>query len=224
MEVGNSNVERLNIMIAPPMTVSGKLRLEGQAEVNLASVRVSLMPRDQSSTPFGLPQPDRWVWMACSTSANVSPDLYNVSLSGLPEGFYASSMQAGGQDVLLAGLNLNAGGSAPVDIVLRANAGQAAGIVQNDQQLPAPNVTVVLAPVEPERRSLTFFYKTATTDAAGLFSFKRLTPGQYRAYAWTKVEPGAYMDADFMTPYKDQGETVVIEEGATADVKLKPIP
>lgn len=93
---------------------------------------------------------------------------------------------------------------------------------KDDQQLPAPNVTVVLVPQEPERRTLSYFYKTATADAAGLFTFKGLAPGHYRVYAWKQIESGAYMDPEFMSQYKDAGESVVIKEGATADVKLRP--
>ena len=43
---------------------------------------------------------------------------------------------------------------------------------------------------------------------AGGFTFKSLTPGEYRVYAWEEAEYGAWMDPDFMKPLESRGEAV----------------
>jgi hypothetical protein len=75
-------------------------------------------------------------------------------------------------------------------------------------------MTVVLIPQEKERRDRESFYRSATTDATGGFTFKSLTPGEYRVYSWEEAESGAWMDPDFMKPQESRGEAVSIQEGA----------
>ena len=110
-----------------------------------------------------------------------------------------------------------------MELVLAPNAGVAAGMVQNDQQQPAPGATVVLVPQELERRDQPQYYRTATTDAAGAFSLRNLDPGQYKAFAWTDIEPGAYFDPDFLRPVENRGESITIREGSQENTKLKLI-
>jgi len=224
LEVGNSNVENLSITIQQAMSLSGGVRLEGQAVADVSTAQVTLRPRDPIGMLPGAANPTSKVKADGSFSLpDVNPDHYNVTFSGLPDGFYVKSASLGGQDVLLRGLDLSAGAAGMIDIVLAPNAGQAAGVVQNDQQQPAPGVTVVLIPQEKERKEQTQYYKTTTTDAAGGFTFKNLDPGQYKVYAWRDVESGAYMDPEFVAPVENRGETLTIREGSQENLQLKLI-
>ena len=224
VEVGNSNVENLSITVNPAVSLSGGVRLADKAVGNVSTVQVTLRARDPIGMTLGVATPTAKVKEDGSFALpNVNPDNYNVTLSGLPDGFYVKSVSSGGQDVLSPGLDLSSGAAGPIDIVLAPNAGQAAGLVQNDQQQPAPGVTVVLIPQERERKEQTQYYKTATTDAAGSFTFKNLDPGQYKVYAWREVESGAYMDPDFVGPVENRGETLTIREGSQENLQLKLI-
>jgi hypothetical protein len=155
--------------------------------------------------------------------AAVNPDRYAVVVSNLPDGFYVKSIVAAGQDVLTNGLNVSAGAATPLEILLRPNPGQASGVVQSEQQQPAPNVTVVLIPQEPERRDQSQYYRSAPTDSTGRFLIRNLDPGQYKAYAWPAIEPGAWLDPDFLRPVESRGESVTITEGSQEDLRLKLI-
>lgn len=222
VEVGNGNVENLSITINPALNLSGGVRLDGQAVADVSTVQVSLRPRDPIGMIPGSSNANSKVTTDGSFSfQNLNADVYNVTLSGLPDGFYVKSVSFGGQDALLSGLNLSSGAASPLDIVLAPNAGQATGVVQNDQQQPAPGVTVVLIPQERERKEQMQYYKTATTDAAGSFAFKNLDPGHYKAYAWKEVESGAYMDPEFVGPVENRGETVSIHEGSQENLQVK---
>jgi hypothetical protein len=222
LDVGNSNLENLRITINPPVSLSGRVRVDGQATASLSAIQLSLRPRDPGGAMFGSGNVTAKVKEDGSFSlSNVSPDEYRLTLSAVPDGFYVKAILAGGQDVLLPGLDLSRGVPGPLDVVLSPNAGQASGMVQNDQQQAAAGATVVLVPQEKERGDLVQYYKTAITDASGAFSLKNLDPGQYKVYAWEQVEAGAYMDPEFMKPVENRGESLTIREGGQETLQLK---
>jgi len=224
VEVGNNPVENLSLTINPALDLSGVVRLDGQVTASVSSVQLTLRPRDPAGLMLGSSYPSAKVKDDGSFSlSSVNPDNYSVTFSGLPDGFYVKAILTGGQDVLAPGLDLSRGVAGPVDIVLAPNAGQAAGLVQSEQQQPAAGVTVVLIPQERERKDQPQYYKTTTTDTAGSFTFKNLDPGQYKVYAWREVESGAYMDPEFVGPVENRGETLTIREGSQENLQLKLI-
>ncbi len=82
---------------------------------------------------------------------------------------------------------------------------------------------MVLIPQEKDRRDVFSFYKTTTTDQAGNFSFKNLTPGDYKVFAWEDIEPGAYSDPEFVKPVESKGESVNIKEGEGGRQTSRPV-
>jgi hypothetical protein len=106
-------------------------------------------------------------------------------------------------------------------VVLSPNAGQATGTVQNPKtQQPMPGASVVLIPTERERTDQQTFYKTATTDQSGSFTLKSIVPGEYKAYAWDDIEPGAYFDPEFMKAFEGKGEAVSVKESTQLNLQL----
>ncbi len=223
LEVGGTNIDNISITIQPPVTVTGRVRADGGTDVPLANIRVMLRPRDAGAQRFGGPPSARVRDDGSFSIANVSADQYRVSVSGLPDGFYVKSVRAGERDVLASGLDL-ASGAAAIEIVLRPNAGQVSGTVQNSRQQGAMGSTVVLVPQEAERRDQPQYYRTATVDDTGRFTAGNIDPGRYKIYAWQEVEPGAYMDPEFLRAVEDRGEAVTISEGSQESVQLTVIP
>ncbi len=222
VEAGGANVENISVTLNPPLNVAGRVRADSQAPVSLAGIEVSLRPVEPvmfgPSIPSARAQAD-----GTFAFANVSPDEYMVTLSGLPDGFYVKVVAAGGQNVLLSGIDLNGDLAGGLEILLSPHAGQVAGVVQNEQQEPAAGSTVVMVPQEKERRGLAQFYRTASADASGRFTVKNLDPGQYRVYAWREIEPGMYFDPDFMRPVENQGEPVNVREDGREEMKVRVI-
>jgi 5-hydroxyisourate hydrolase-like protein (transthyretin family) len=224
VDVGNRSVDNLNITINPPLTVAGRIRIEGQTDTTaVPNVQVSLRSREGGNRMFGSNAAGKVAADGTFTLANVNPDQYTLTLSGLPDGYYIKSIRAGEQDALTPGLDLSRGAAGAIDVILSPNAGQVTGIVQNGQQQPAPGAAVVLVPLEAERSTQPQYYKTATTDDTGRFTVKTLDPGQYRVYAWQEVESGAYMDPDFIKPVENSGQTVTIRESSQETVQVKLI-
>jgi len=227
LEVGSNNIENLSITIPAPVNLTGRVRIDGQPDATaataLANVQVMLRPREAGQRFGGANAPAKLQPDGTFAMTNLSAERYRFSFANIPDGYYVKSARVADQEVLLTGLDLSRGVALPVEITLRPNAGSAEGVVQNDQSQPAAAVTVVLVPQEPERRESALHYKTATTDDAGHFLLKNLDPGQYKVYAWTEIENGVYMDADFMRQYENTGESITVKEGATEKVQPRLI-
>ena len=223
VQVGDANLDNVALAISPAVNASGRIRIDGQTTVALTGIQVTLRSRDPNPAQFASAVNAKVNEEGAFTLENVNPDHYNVVFSGLPDGTYVKAAAANGQDVLAAGLDLSRGGAGPLDVVLSPHAGQAAGVAQNDRQEPAVSATVVLVPREKERLDQPQFYRTATTDATGHFTYPNLAPGGYKVYAWQDVESGAWMDPDFMKPLESRGEPVTIREDGREDVPAKLI-
>ena len=224
VDVGNSNMENVSLAIGRGVDIDGKIRIEGDTKRDLTTVNVNLRPRDTSGIVFGgagARVKDDNTFQLQNAGANI----FEVTLFGLPDGFYVKSIKSGETDVLAAGLDVAKGGPQPLEVVLSPNAGSVSGAVQNtNTRQPAPGATVVLVPQEKERRDRAEYYKTTTTDQNGNYTLKGLVPGEYKAYAWEDVEPGAYMDSDFLKPVESKAESVTVRESDQKTVALTMIP
>jgi Polysaccharide lyase family 4, domain II len=150
----------------------------------------------------------------------VTSGRYNLS-ANVPDGYYIKAARSGDLDVLASGLEVGSDPIPPLDVVLSHNPGLITGVVQNpDTRQPAPFSMVTLVPQEEERRDQEWYYKTATADGSGAFTFKNVAPGEYRIYAWDEIEDGAYMDPDFLKPYQAKSESISVKE---ADRLTQPV-
>ena len=224
IQVGGSNIEGISLTIRGGVPVSGQVRVEGETTQSIANVRVLLQPAETGGVQFG-PIPNQQVKEDGSFQLDdVGADRYTVSVNGLPEGFYVKSVRSANLDVLAGGLEVAAGSPAPLDVVLSPNAGQVTGTVLDPKtQKAAAMMMVVLVPQEKERRDREAFYQTATTDFSGQFTFKSVTPGEYRVYAWEEAEYGAWMDPDFLKPLESRGEAVSVHESGRHAVQVNLI-
>jgi len=222
--VGSSNVENINVTIAAGLTVTGSLRVEGESSESLSGVQLRLVPREPGVMMFGN-SPGKLNEDGSFRIEDVGPDVYNLNVFGLPEGFYVKAVRSGEIDVLSSGLDTASGQIAPLQVVLSPHAGQLSGSVQNPAtSQPAPGATVVLIPQGKERRDVFSFYKSMTTDQSGNFSVKNVTPGDYKVFAWEDIELGAYSDPEFVKPVESKGEAVTIKESGKPAVQLTIIP
>ncbi len=197
IQVGSSNIEGLALTIGGGVQVTGKVRVEGETTESLAKVQVMLQPAEAGAVMFG-PLPNQPVKPDGSFQMeDVSPDRYNLTVSGLPEGFYVARVRSANVDVLAEGLDVSGGSPAPLEVVLSPKAAQVSGTVMDPKtQKAAVATVVVLVPQEKERRDRESFYRTAYTDASGQFTSRAWcrasiapTPGKRRSMArgWTRT-------------------------------------
>jgi hypothetical protein len=104
-------------------------------------------------------------------------------------------------------------------IVVGLNAGSISGTVVAENQMPAPDATVVLVP-DGDRRQRQDLYRTGTSDTSAHFKFDRISPGSYKLFAWDNVDNGVWLDPAFMKANEDSGKSIVIREGSREEIQL----
>lgn len=222
IDVGNNNIEGINLAINPGVTVTGHVRYDGDASQPLTSLTIRLTPRELGVN-MANPQPAKVDANGDFRFEDVNPDNYTVNVNTPPK-LYLKSLRAASADVMVSGLDLS-NGAATLDILLGTNPPQVGGSVVNSATgQAAVGVTVVLMPREKERQGESYFYSTTNTDQQGNFTFSRVTPGDYQVYAWEDVSYGQWFDPEFMKAYEGKGESLSAQEGSPANVKLTMIP
>jgi hypothetical protein len=220
LDLGDSNVDNLSVLLSAGMEVKGQVRVDGTGDVNLANLSVAL----DSQGPTSLGRPTARVKDDGGfLFDNVNADNYAVTVRGFPQNFYVKSIRMGDVDGLDAGLDLSGGSAGALDIVISPDGGQVDGTVTDSKGQLSSGMTVVLVPDAP-RREQSALFKAASSDTAGHFSVKGIAPGDYKLFAWEDVETGAYQDPEFLKPFEGAGEAVTIREGGRENRQLKLIP
>jgi len=220
VDVGNENVDDVEVALAPGLLIKGQIRVDGTGEVAFGSLHIGLEP--QMFMMMG-----RWNAAVKDDGSfemeNVSADNYRVNVFGLPPPFYVKSIRMGDADVMEAGLDLSRGAVAPLEILLSPNGAQVEGTVVDAKQEPASVGTVVLIP-DIRHRDQPQLYKATGLNGSGHFTITGIPPGDYKLFAWQEIERDAYQDPEFLKPYEVQGESVTIREGSREKTQLKLIP
>jgi hypothetical protein len=225
VEVGATNMEGLVLTIGNYFSAPGRIRVEGDAALDMKSVRVHEKLAGPSAEADSQDPGDRVAADGAFELDNLLPDRYGVVVSGLPEGFYIKSIRAGETDITYSGFELKDGPPGRIDILVSPKAATVSGVVQiPDSDKTAVGAIVVLVPNEKERAQIAEFYRHSTTDQFGRFEFKSVAPGEYKLYAWEDVESTAWMDPDFMKPLEGMGEPVTVDESDRASVQVNLIP
>jgi protocatechuate 3,4-dioxygenase beta subunit len=225
VEVGGSNVENVNLTLAPGSDVPGTLRVEGDTTQEFSNTNVYLQPAEAGVINFSGVSPARLKDDRSFVLQNAGSAAFRVLVMGLPDGMYVKAIRAGDLDVLAAGLDLSKGTAPPLEILIGQHAPAVTGSVQDPGTgQPAPGATVVLIPQEKERRDQNTYYRQTATDQRGAYTLKNVPPGEYKVFAWEDLEPGAYMDPEFMKPIEGKGESVSLRESDQKTVTLTLIP
>ena len=219
--VTDSDVDGVRLVLTPGATLRGVIQTDGS--VDLSKVRVQLRP------------PNGMMFGSYGNSA-ISPDgtlefdsvpdgHYLVEMYDLPKNAYVKSATLGDEDVLDSGFDI-ANGQAPgssLKIVVSANGAQIGGTVMLDGR-PFNDALVTLLPADIAKLSDDLWFKSVTTDQYGNYSLAGIRPGDYRLFAWEKIESGAERDPDFISQFKDQGREVRVGPGAVLNFQLNAIP
>ncbi len=223
IDVGSTAVDDVTLTLSPGAELSGVVKMPEGAPRKTSDLRVTLEPKN-SSMQMGGPIPTGVVAEDGKFIVkNVVPDSFVVHVYGVPENCYVKAVRFGDADVTESGVDFSSGVTAGEFVVsLSPGAGQASGSVQAEDQKPIAGVSVVLVPDGP-RRTMPQYYKVVSTDQTGNYSIKGITPGEYRAYAFDEIDPGAYMDPDFLKPFEGNGERVTIKENGQESLQLKLI-
>jgi hypothetical protein len=221
IEVSDADVEGLSLVVGPGIDLKGRIRVEGNAPLDLNVVNIWLKPHEEV-TYMGYSRPSIKLDGAFVIS-NVAEGDYQLSIWGLPEDFYLKAARAGNSDVLMSDLSVSRKQPAgPLDLVLSPNGGHVEGLALKEDK-PFSGATVVLVP-EGDRSKVERLYESTSTDQDGRFAIRGIAPGDYTLFAWESVERGAYQDPEFLRPYRERGKPVRVDEDSRLNSQLDVIP
>jgi hypothetical protein len=225
LEVGNSDVRNVSLIMMPGFTLTGRVSIEGQqpgsGNQDLPKMRVMLRP-DSAAQIAGAPPASAVQADGTFTLQQVGRDDYRLTVSGMPRNAYVKTARYGAADVLNEGLRLDRQPTGPLEILVGTKTGIADGTVQNDKQEASANVTVVMIP-DVRLRNRLDLYRSTSTDATGHFHIEGVPAGDYRVFAWEEVETGAWQDPDFIRNFENRGKPVRIDEDSTSNIELRAI-
>ena len=211
---GAAETNFIRIALAPSRELTGQIVVEGTTDrpADMSRIRVGL----RSTVAAAMDIAPQSVSPSCAFVLRDIPAgdyLFNVSSN--VDKSYVRSIQAGRLDLLENGLRGSGFTEGAVRIVIAMNAAELRGNAVDESGVPMSNVTVVLLPDESHRHRVDL-YRSTTTDASGAYQFDRVSPGTYKLFAWEDVEKDAWRNPAFMSLYEGRGQTLQINEDASA--------
>ena len=214
LQVGDANIDSIEVVVYPGAAVSGHVRIEGDRKVNLNRVSLSLKSSENSAA-VSAGYMERTVVQADGsfTFHDVPEGSYRIVLMSLPDGYYAKAAEDGSESSVL----VSHGHAGPVELRVGLGAARIQGTVykNKDSEEAAPSATVALVP-DGQRRFYGEYYREATTDQSGNFTIANVPPGDYALYAWQNIDKAEYMDPDFMQRFGEAGKAIHLEDGGSS--------
>jgi protocatechuate 3,4-dioxygenase beta subunit len=226
IEIGNADLDLGTVSVRRTAPVTGRIVVPEPLPSTIAPERLVLTFR-----ALDLPVTMNFTARGGAFGADGSftlPDVvagrYQIQLSGLPPDTYLISARAGTRDALDAGYTVS-GDQQPLELSIGGPrfVGSVEGSVVNATGQPVSAASVVLAP-SLERRGNPAAFRTATTDHLGNFTMRSVLPGDYKLIAWEELEPGIYMDPEFLKSFETRGETIRIQPGSRNAASVRVIP
>jgi hypothetical protein len=213
------DMEGILLELGPGFSINGSVRVEGTALPTSNGPRVALRPTNPNGLASSLLPLNA---DGTFTLTNVMPGEYRAQILGMPVDYYVKEAQIEQTDVLNAPLVITEPVRGNLEIVVSSAAGQIDGTLTDKGFQPVSALQTVLIPDEHRDRSDLF--KSAVTDQSGKFTFRGVTPGNYKIFAWESLEPNAFYDPQILRQYEDQGKQVRVLEGGKTTAEVKMIP
>jgi len=226
VDVLGSDIDNLALNVGPGFAVEGRVRIEGGQPSNQNDLQRIGVTLQSTSGVGGLlaliqggairPAGDGTISIPRITSGD-----YRLVVSGLGPNLYLKEARFGQNDAM-NGITISDPVNGTLEVVLRMNPGQVTGIVSDAMLKPVRGIQAVLVPEQARNRQ--DLYKTATTDQEGRFTFRGVTPGDYRVFAWEDIEPFAYFDPAVVMQYEAAGKLIHVRESSEESAEVKLIP
>jgi hypothetical protein len=219
VDVGNLDVDGVQLTLAPGMTVSGQVVWDPKPSMDRDALMVSVMAAD-SSNSFG--SQTRVGPNGAFALKDLSDGLYRLATSGQSPDCYLKSIRYAGMEVSDDEFNVIRGTQATLEVTISSRGARVQGTVTTADGLPAVGVWVVLVPDEKHRSEFHLF-KQKITDQYGRFDIRGIAPGDYKIFSWEQVEQSAWEDPDFLKQFEGKGESVSLQESEAKQLDLVAI-
>ena len=238
-DVTNRDVEAGTLVVPPSIAIHGRVRNASGSITDFSKVRIRLSPLDgRGYSPSMSPHPPREGYNRVTADGafalefspggarapfgTVAPGRYYVDVDNLPTDTYVSAIKYGSKDALQTPMEVAGAEAGSLEITLSSPGGTITGTVTSASDQPVPDSQVVLL-LESNPEGTRYETQQGFTDQGGAFSLSSLRPGRYRAVAW-KRSTGDLYDREILKRLQDRGTTVVINNGTTANLRLRVIP
>jgi hypothetical protein len=216
----NRDIDGVTLTITPGITISGRVTFEGPFSGVGSTLGILLQPIAGITIPSRPPQRVQ----ADGTFAidSLTPGPYRLAVMSLPAECFIREARLGAFDILGQPVVLTETTSGSLQIVVSSNSGELDGIVLDARRLPVPGIEAVLIPDrQRERKAL---YLKTRTDNDGRFSLRGIPPGNYRLFAWERLDPYAYFDPAVVQQADTQATPVRVTEFSTQSIEVRSIP
>jgi hypothetical protein len=222
IDVGNADIEGMQLTLAPPQTVSGAIILPEGRKMPAGLVAVLVPRENRYDGAGGLSQPGNDGEFQIR---NVAQGDYDVALAntGAGDDLYVSAIQVGDDDALGGGVHVGPQSVGRLKIVLKGNGGTVQLSVKDSKGKPLPDSHVRLVPDAPRRAQMAL-YGECKTDASGACGMLGVAPGSYHAFAFAEESRIDFRDSAATADIEDSGKAITIAEGASQNVELMPVP
>jgi protocatechuate 3,4-dioxygenase beta subunit len=217
VQVGNRDIDGVVLTMMPLAQVTGVVRADADAQIDLSRVRIALENASGAMFPGGASQAA--VSAGQFQMPGIVPGDYRLSAFGLPEGTYLKSARQGPREILDSGLTIS-GTSAPIEVIIGVNAPAVTGTVQDSNGKPAAGVVAVLVPDAPRRDQYRLYLISNTTDG-GAFTFRNITPGNYKVFLFPESDAEAIQNPAFLAQNESRGTSVQLGEGKAESLQLR---
>jgi protocatechuate 3,4-dioxygenase beta subunit len=212
--------DEIALVLAPPLDVKGKLRIEGNA--GLAGPPASSFTMRLTRRGFGPRITANAAADGTFTLKQVPPGEWLLNINPMPPGAFLKQARFGEQDIRFARMEIKPGSEDAVSIVISMNTAQIHGEVDAGGG-DSKRAGILLAPTGQYSTLTRFFYDVAADDS-GKFQLKDIAPGKYKIFALEKLAPGEFKTPEAAGQLDPLGEEIELAEGAKPEVHPKLIP
>jgi hypothetical protein len=212
-ELGEVNVDNLELRLMPPFEIHGRIDWDGPAAPVGQGRKLRLQPFIKWAESESTEIDDNGTFVF----AEAAPGRYEVRLAGMPENAYVKSVRQGPMEMPNQILDVRQGPSGPVAITLNPRGARISGIV-SDLKGAVAEASVGLVGEEPVGFD---FFRTSRTGADGAYSFHGLPPGTYRVFVFDSEDYEHLRKNRALPFYANPVEKIEVAEGDNISRDLK---
>jgi len=162
-------------------------------------------------------------WRPSIDSLRVPAGLYRLGVVPT-DGLFIARAWLGQQNALGSVFEVGPKTSERLVIELSGEGAKFEGVVRDVNQRSVPLATVVLIPPLEFRLDISA-NKSVVADSSGHFLVQGIRPGVYTAFAFSAIEPNAWLNEEFMSPYRALGRSLNFNRGGLLqqDIRLTTI-
>jgi len=232
-----TNAKNLRLSLTPALSIPIVVRvettkfqsepqIEGVGTIGGSVVRVGSVPASVNLHPIDIGHPDLTANVEGGPRnpllvlRNVEAGKYKVEVvpnNSNDLSLYVKSIQYGGADLLREELTVTPGQSSTMEIVLRDDSATLSGTVQSQENDGQAAVLVVpdYAPLDP---------KMTVADDHGDFQIDGLAPGEYKVFAFDRLDGLEYSNPDVLSEYASKAAQVSLQPNEKTTVRVGLIP